>query len=172
MEATQKTERTLIVLKPETLELHYTGRILNYFDQKSFKSIAMVQKRASAEKMREHYADVIARVGPTIGEDIVARMTRGDCIFIVYEGIDVVGTSRQMVGATDPKNAGHDTIRYQFGISLQYNAIHASDSVESAEREIKIWFPELFPRVINVEFTDNSNNSTDNSNMVPFYTGC
>jgi nucleoside-diphosphate kinase len=165
MEAQQNIERTLIILKPETLEHNYTGRILNYFDQKKFKSIAMVQKRASAEKMREHYADVIARVGPTIGEDIVARMTRGDCIFVVYEGADVVSTSRQMVGPTDPMKARPDTIRYQFGSSLQYNVIHASDSVESAEREIKIWFPELCHVTNDVEFALTTG-------TIPFYTGC
>lgn len=139
-------KRTLVILKPEALENCIIGSVLSYFDGVGLRSVAMKQYKPFAFEMEQHYKEVIERVGPTIGADIVKRMTRGDCIFCIYEGIgstDPVIAARTVVGATDPSKAEKGTIRRAFGTSVQYNVVHASDSPESAEREISIWFPQL-----------------------------
>lgn len=143
-------KRTLVILKPEALENCIVGSVLSFFDRAGLRSVAMKQYKPLDFEMEQHYKDVIGRVGPIIGKDIVHRMTRGDCIFCVYEGIgsiDPVIAARSVVGATDPSKADEGTIRHRFGGSVQYNVVHASDSPESAEREIGIWFPHLANKV-------------------------
>lgn len=139
-------ERTLVILKPEAIEKYFVGHILQYFDNARFRPIAMYQRKGSEYKFREHYKEVIARVGAQVGNDIIARMTRGDCIFIVYEGASAISKCREIIGATDPAKAATGTVRRIYGNTVQYNVIHASDSPESAETEIGIWFPEMIRR--------------------------
>ena len=136
---------TLVILKPETIENCIVGSVLKYFDQVGLRPIAMKQLRATKYDMAKHYESVIDRVGDAIGRDILERMTRGPCIFIAYEGVgtDPVIAARSAVGSTDPVTAAEGTIRKEFGSSVQYNVVHASDSPAAAERELKIWFPEL-----------------------------
>lgn len=136
-------QRTLIILKPEVIERNITGSVLKYFDRDGFKLIAMYSKHYPSYRFRIHYKDVISRVGDTIGADIVSRMSRGPCIFAVYEGPNVIAVAREIIGATDPELADGGTIRNTYGSSMQYNVIHGSDSPESAKREIDLWFPEL-----------------------------
>lgn len=156
------TERTLVILKPEAIEKYIVGSVLKYFDDANFKPIAMYQRKGSEYIFREHYKDVIARVGSEIGNDIIARMTRGDCIFIVYQGEDAIAKCREIIGATNPAVAATGTIRRVYGNTVQYNVVHASDSPESAEREIRLWFPELMTRP-----TD-----SDQRSFGIYYTGC
>ena len=135
-------QRTLIILKPEAIERNIVGTVLKNFDRDDFKLIAMYSKRAASYMYRSHYKDVLKRVSTEVGDEICARMSRGACIFAVYEGPDVIAIARELIGATDPA-VGGDTIRGRHGSSVQYNVIHGSDSPESATREIELWFPEL-----------------------------
>lgn len=148
----QDTERTLVILKPECIDNCITGSVLKFFDDVGIRSIAMRQLTATPEQMRIHYAEVIERVGETVGADIIKRMTRGPIIAIVYQGPSIVKNIRGIVGATDPKQALPGTIRERFGSSVQYNIIHASDSITSAQKEIELWFPELIPRVSSEQY--------------------
>ena len=153
-------ERTLVILKPEALEWRIIGEVLQYFDSAGLMSIGLFQRTGADYMFRDHYADVIKRVGPEIGNDIIARMTRGDCIFVAYSGPNAVAIARKLVGATNPAEAAVGTIRNKYGTAVQYNVVHASDSAESANRELKIWFPELFPVEI------------EPAMVLPYYTGC
>jgi nucleoside-diphosphate kinase len=159
--STDSTLRTLVILKPETLERKIVGEVLQYFDRAGFKQIAMEQFTGSDYKFRKHYKDVLNRVDKNIGDDIIRRMTRGDCIFIVYEAPDVIRSCRNIVGATDPAKAAPYTIRAKYGVGIIYNVAHASDSPESAGEEIALWFPEL------------CESETFDANYKPnYYTGC
>jgi nucleoside-diphosphate kinase len=138
--------RTLVILKPECIENCIVGGVMTYFDKVGLRPIAMRVHVGDSYKFRVHYARVISEVGPDIGNDIIKRMTRGPCVFIVYESNgNAVIAARSQVGATNPALADPDTIRGHYGGSVQYNTVHASDSAESAEREIAIWFPECMP---------------------------
>lgn len=138
-------ERTLIILKPEVLEWGIKDKVLAHFPPEQFRPEVMKQCAGSKLKFQEHYKEVIERVGAEVGAQIVDRMTRGDCCFIIYRGNGVVARARELIGATDPAVAAAGTVRALYGKSVQYNVIHASDSAAAAEREIQIWFPELSP---------------------------
>jgi nucleoside-diphosphate kinase len=141
-------ERTLIILKPEVLERKITGKILKYFDDMGLTAVKIQLRRPPPYMFKEHYSEVIKRVGADIGRDIVARMTRGDCIVCVYEGPNAISRARYVIGSTDPMEASPGTIRGDYAISLQFNVVHgSSDSIE-AEREIKLWFPELAVKTV------------------------
>ena len=91
----------------------------------------------------EHYAEVLERIPKDAGDALVTRMARGPCCFLIYQGVGCIAQTRSFLGATEPSQAAPGTIRKTFGISREYNVAHASDSVESAEHEIRLWFPEL-----------------------------
>ena len=139
----QRKQRTLIILKPEVLERNIIGKILSYWDGHRFKLVASKVLTGSDKQFREHYEDVLERITPEIGDGIIKRMTRGDCIFLVYEGDNIIRETREFVGSTDPTKANKNTIRAMYGESISYNVVHASDSDENADKEIKLWFPEL-----------------------------
>ena len=139
----QRKQRTLIILKPEVLERNIIGKILSYWDGHRFKLVASKVLTGSDKQFREHYEDVLGRVSVDIGDGIIERMTRGDCVFLVYEGDNVIRETREFVGATDPAKANKNTIRATYAESISYNVVHASDSEENSVKEIKLWFPEL-----------------------------
>lgn len=133
-------ERTLVILKPEVLENCIISAVFKFYEDAGLKPVAMKQLKPSREHMREHYADLVGRYSPTLIEEILDRMTRGDCIFIVFQGIDVIRKVRLINGATDPKKAEEGTIRKTLASGINYNLVHGSDSVESAAKEIALWF--------------------------------
>lgn len=138
--------RTLVILKPEALENHLIGKILQFFDDAKLGPVAFKQFTPSAEQMKKHYRDAFVKYGEDVGNAIVNRMIRGDNIFIVFQdnsNISIIPIVRKFVGATNPQNAEPGTIRALYAPNIEYTMIHASDSVESAEHEISIWFPEL-----------------------------
>jgi len=136
-------QRTLVILKPEVFEYNLVGKILDFYDNAKLRYIAVKQLKPNREQMRQHYLDLVGRYSDELIEDILTRMTRGDCIFIVFEDIDVIKKVRTINGATDPSKAAPGTIRDTFAKSINYNLVHGSDSLESSQKEIKLWFPEL-----------------------------
>lgn len=136
------TERTLIILKPEAFEWHIIGDVMGMWDKEHFSLIDAKVEQAGPEKWKEHYQDVLSRIPEAAGEDLIKRMTRGRSLFLIYEGRDIIARARKLLGATDPAQAVSGTIRKRWGRSVQYNVAHASDSAESAVREIALWFPE------------------------------
>ncbi len=132
--------RTLILVKPDAFERGLTGAILDRFERKGLRSVAMHQLTPDEAIANEHYAEHTEK--PFFGE-LVDFITGGPLVAIILEGNDAVPAARQLIGATNPLEATPGTIRGDFATEVTFNLVHGSDSDESAEREIAIWFPDL-----------------------------
>lgn len=134
-------ERTLILVKPDAFARNLTGEVIARFERKGLKLVALKQLTTSEELAKEHYAEHAER--PFFGE-LVDFITGGPLVAAVLEGPRAVTASRQIIGATDPVDgATPGSIRGDYGLEVQSNLVHGSDSPESAAREIGLWFPEL-----------------------------
>lgn len=131
--------RTLILVKPDAFERGLTGEVLARFERKGLKISALKLMTASEEIANEHYAE--HREKPFFGE-LVSFITGGPLVAAVLEGPEAVKAARQLIGATDPVEAAPGSIRGDFALEVTFNMVHGSDSDDSAEREIAIWFPE------------------------------
>jgi nucleoside-diphosphate kinase len=130
-------ERTLVLIKPDAVQRRLVGRILDRFEQRGLTVRAakfLVVGPALAEK---HYAE--HREKPFFGE-LVEFITSSPTLALVLEGDGAIATVRATMGATNPANAAPGTIRGDFALSMPDNLVHGSDSPESAEREIALWF--------------------------------
>jgi nucleoside-diphosphate kinase len=132
--------RTLILVKPDAFERGLTGEVIARFERKGLKLAAMKLMTADEATANVHYDE--HKDKPFFGE-LVEFITGGPLVALVLEGPNAVEAARQLIGATDPVEADAGSIRGQFGIEVTFNLVHGSDSDESAEREIGIWFPEL-----------------------------
>lgn len=133
-------ERTLILVKPDGVARGLTGEVLRRIERRGYKVIALQQRTISAELAEEHYAE---HAGKPFFADLVEFITSGPLVAAVAEGSGVIGAWRTMMGATDPKVADPGTVRGDFATEMSKNVTHGSDSSESAEREIGLFFPEL-----------------------------
>ena len=133
-------ERTLILVKPDAFSRGLTGEILARFERKGLRIVAMKHMTTSEDLAKEHYAEHSER--PFFGE-LVDFITGGPLVALVLEGHEAVKAARQLIGATNPIEAAPGSIRADFGLEVQTNLVHGSDSPESAQREIGLWFPEL-----------------------------
>ena len=133
-------ERTLILVKPDGVARNLTGRILARVEAKGYRIVALQQRRVDAELLSQHYAE---HLGKPFYQPLVEFMSSGPVVAVVAEGQRVIEGFRSLAGATDPTVAAPGTIRGDFGLQTQLNLVHGSDSVESAEREIGLWFPNL-----------------------------
>lgn len=134
------TARTLILIKPDAFERGLTGEVLSRFERKGLKLTALRLMTADEATANEHYAEHTER--PFFGE-LVSFITGGPLVAAVLEGVEAVKAARQLIGATNPIEAATGSIRGDFGTEVTFNLVHGSDSDESAEREIGIWFGEL-----------------------------
>jgi nucleoside-diphosphate kinase len=134
------TERTLILVKPDAFERGLTGEVIARFERKGLKLVAMKLMQAHQELAHTHYAEHTEK--PFFGE-LVSFITGGPLVAAVMEGENAVTAARQVIGATDPIEADAGSIRGEFATEVTFNLVHGSDSPESAEREIEIWFPDL-----------------------------
>ena len=132
--------RTLILVKPDAFERGLTGEVITRFERKGLRPVAMKQMQADEAIANEHYAEHTEK--PFFGE-LVAFITRGPLVAMVLEGDEAVSAARQLIGATNPLEAAPGSIRSDFATQVTFNLVHGSDSDESAEREIAIWFPDL-----------------------------
>jgi nucleoside-diphosphate kinase len=133
--------RTLILVKPDAFERNLTGEVIARFERKGLRLVALKQLTAGEELAKEHYAEHVER--PFFGE-LVTFITGGPLVAAVLEGPRAVEAARQTIGATDPVEAATPgSIRGDYGLEVQSNLVHGSDSDESAAREIALWFPEL-----------------------------
>lgn len=134
-------DRTLVLLKPDTVERKLVGEVLSRFEAKNLDIVAMELRTLDADTLERHYAE---HVGKGFYADLVAFMSRGPVVALVVEGPeDTWEVVRSMMGATNPRSAAPGTIRGDLGILFTENLVHGSDSLESAEREIGIFFPNL-----------------------------
>jgi nucleoside-diphosphate kinase len=132
--------RTLILIKPDAFERRLTGEALARFERKGLRIVALKLVHADAETANVHYAEHTEK--PFFGE-LVEFITGGPLVAAVMEGHEAVAAARQLIGATNPIEAAPGSIRGDFGLEVTFNMVHGSDSDESAQREIGIWFPEL-----------------------------
>jgi nucleoside-diphosphate kinase len=132
--------RTLILVKPDAFERGLTGEVIARFERKGLRLAALKQMQIGEEIANVHYAEHAEK--PFFGE-LVEFITGGPLVAMVLEGPDAVLAARQLIGATNPLEAETGSIRGDFATEVTFNLVHGSDSDESAEREIEIWFPEL-----------------------------
>jgi nucleoside-diphosphate kinase len=134
------SERTLVLIKPDAVRRGLAGEILGRFERKGLAIDAMVLRGMDEPTADEHYAEHLDKAFyPTLKE----FMTGGPLIALVLSGEQAVDVVRGLVGATDGRRAAPGTIRGDLSLSNRENLVHASDSPDSAKREIGIWFPEL-----------------------------
>ncbi|XP_040575265.1 nucleoside diphosphate kinase A 2 [Lepeophtheirus salmonis] len=131
------TERTFIMIKPDGVHRGIVGDIVKRFEQKGFKLVAMKFMQASMDHLRKHYADLSSK---PFFEGLVKYMASGPVLAMVWEGLNAVKTGRVMLGETNPKDSAPGTIRGDFCVQIGRNICHGSDAVESAEKEIALWF--------------------------------
>ena len=130
-------ERSLVLIKPDGVERRLIGQIISIYERKGLNITALKLIKPSKEIAENHY---IEHKDKPFFQELVDYLTRGKVCAMIIEGDNVIKTVRKINGATDPAEAEMGTIRGQFALSKSENIVHASDSVESAEREIKIWF--------------------------------
>ncbi len=134
-------DRTLVICKPDSVERGLVGEILRRLETKGFTLVAAELRTLDTETLARHYEE---HVGKGFYDDLVEFMSRGPALVAVVEGPeDTWKAVRQMMGATNPLEAAPGTIRGDLGVLFTENLIHGSDSLESATREIGIFFPEL-----------------------------
>uniref|UniRef100_A0A6U2HUH9 Nucleoside diphosphate kinase n=1 Tax=Pseudictyota dubia TaxID=2749911 RepID=A0A6U2HUH9_9STRA len=132
-------ERTYIMIKPDGVQRGLVGEIIRRFEAKGYKLVAMKMTSPGKEHMEKHYED-LSNKGFFPG--LIAYMTSGPVVAMVWEGANVVLEGRKMLGATMPRESAMGTIRGDFCIEVGRNVCHGSDSVDSAKKEIDHWFPE------------------------------
>merc|ERR1712226_1838190 len=131
------TERTFIAVKPDGVQRGLTGEIIKRFEAKGFKLAAMKFMQASEDHLKKHYADLSDK---PFFAGLVKYMASGPVLAMVWEGLNVVATGRVMLGETNPKDSKPGTIRGDFCIQIGRNICHGSDAVDSAQKEIALWF--------------------------------
>ena len=137
---TPSGERSLVLIKPDAVRRGLVGEILGRFERKGLVVDAMVHRGMDAELADQHYAD---HVDKGFYPPLKAFMTSGPLVALVLSGDEVIEVVRAMLGATDGRKAAAGTIRGDLSLSNRENLVHASDSPESAERELALWFPKL-----------------------------
>jgi len=130
-------EQTYLMIKPDGVQRCLIGEIVNRIEKKGYKIAAMKMLKISREIAEEHYGE---HKGKPFFGGLVSFITSAPVAAMVVEGDNVVASMRKMMGATNPLNAELGTIRGDYGIDMGRNIIHGSDSIESAKREIGIFF--------------------------------
>ena len=130
-------ERTFVAIKPDGVKRGFIGKIIERFENKCFKIVAMKLLQVTPELASKHYAE---HQGKPFYNRLVHYITSGPIVAMVIEGYEAIQSVRHIVGATDPQKADVGTIRADFAQVMEYNIIHASDSPESAAREIGLYF--------------------------------
>ena len=134
------SERTLVLIKPDGVRRGLTGEVLARIERKGLRIVAMDLRTVGKDLAETHYAEHVEK--PFYGS-LVEFITSGPLVALVAEGPRAIEAFRALAGATDPVKAGPGTIRGDYALEVQDNIVHGSDSPDSAEREIKIFFPEL-----------------------------
>ncbi len=130
-------ERTFVMLKPDALSRGLAGEIIARLEKKGLKMVAARLIKMDEEMASKHYAE---HVGKPFYEPLIRFITSGPVLAMVWEGENAINAVRKLVGKTDPHEAGAGTIRGDYSAITRMNLVHASDSLESAEREISLFF--------------------------------
>ena len=134
------SERTLVLLKPDAVRRGLVGEVTSRFEAKGLSIVRMELRPLDGELADQHYAEHVERdFYPPLREFV----TGGPLVAMVLEGDEAIAVVRALAGATDGRKAAPGTIRGDLSLSNRENLVHGSDSAESAERELAIWFPDL-----------------------------
>jgi nucleoside-diphosphate kinase len=134
------SERTLVLIKPDGVRRGLAGEVMARIERKGLRIVAMDLRTVGRDLAETHYAEHVEK--PFYGS-LVDFITSGPLVAVVAEGPRAIEAFRALAGATDPVKAAPGTIRGDYALEVQDNIVHGSDSPDSAEREIKIFFPEL-----------------------------
>ncbi|WP_433387031.1 nucleoside-diphosphate kinase [Micromonospora sp. KLBMP9576] len=140
MSSSSPDERTLVLIKPDAVRRGLVGEVISRFERKGLRIDAMVSRTMDAALADRHYAEHVEKPFYPPLKDF---MTGGPLVALVLAGDQVIDVVRGIVGSTDGRKATAGTIRGDLSLSNRENLVHASDSPESAKREIALWFPEL-----------------------------
>ncbi len=132
-------ERSLVLIKPDAMQRRLAGTIISRLEGQGLKLVALKMLHLDKALAGRHYA---IHAGKPFFEDLINYITSTPIIAIVFEGEGAVAVIRKIVGATNPAEAETGTIRRDFGSDIQHNVIHGSDSIDTAEGEIKLFFAE------------------------------
>jgi nucleoside-diphosphate kinase len=132
-------ERSFVMVKPDGVQRGLIGAILGRFEQRGYQIVAAKLMTPSEELLRQHYADLSSK---PFFEGMIQDMKAGPVFAIVIEGLNVVKNARRMLGETNPAESLPGSIRGDYSIDIGRNICHGSDSVDSANKEIALWFPE------------------------------
>jgi nucleoside-diphosphate kinase len=132
------TERTLVLIKPDAVARGLVGELISRFERKGLTIDAMILRAMDAELADRHYAE---HVGKAFYPELKEFMTSGALVAMILSGDGAIDVVRALVGATDGRKAAAGTVRGDLSLSNRENLVHASDSLDSAGREIPIWFP-------------------------------
>ena len=130
-------ERTFVAIKPDAVKRGLIGRIIRKIEDKGYKIVGLKMLQVDRELAAKHYAE---HVGKPFYEGLVRFITSGPIIAMVLQGENTVKGARQLMGSTQPNDAETGTLRADFAQTMEFNVVHGSDSVESAQREIDIYF--------------------------------
>jgi len=133
----KEEQRTFVAIKPDGVKRGIIGQVIDRFEKKGFKIVGMKLIQVTPELAAKHYEE---HQGKSFYNRLVHYITSGPIVAMVIEGYDAIESVRHIVGATDPMKADVGTIRADFAQVMEYNVVHASDGVESAAREIGIYF--------------------------------
>lgn len=133
-------ERSLALIKPDAVEKNLIGEVIKRYENNGLKVIALKMIKVGPKFAGIHYSQL---KGKPFYQELIDFITRGPLCAIILEGEDAVNIIRRTNGDTDPKEAKEGSIRHDYGKDKTENCVHASDSLESAEHEIALWFPEF-----------------------------
>ena len=132
-------ERTFIMIKPDGVQRHLTGEIIDRFESKGFTLVGLKMMQVSRELAEKHYS--VHQERPFFNS-LIEFITSAPVIAMVWEGDNVVSAARNLIGATNPVTAAPGSIRGDLGVSIGRNLIHGSDANETAKTEVALWFKE------------------------------
>ncbi|MGB4660658.1 MAG: nucleoside-diphosphate kinase [Mobilitalea sp.] len=129
-------EKTLVIIKPEAVRKKLVGKIISIYEDNRLEIIHAHRVLPTREVLEKHYKDLREK---SFFEELLAYMSSSEVVVLILEGENVVNLVREINGSTNPANSKPGTIRYMYGEAVQENAVHGSESVEAAMREIEIW---------------------------------
>ena len=133
-------ERTLVLCKPDAVERGLVGEVVGRLERKGFRLVAMELRTLDEATAKQHYGE---HEGKPFFGDLVSFITSGPLVALCVEGPDAVGAVRALMGPTNPITAPPGSIRGDYGLEIEKNLVHGSDSPESAARELSLFFPQL-----------------------------
>lgn len=134
------SEKTMVLIKPDGVKRNIIGNIISCYEANGLKVIEIKMMKATREIAEKHYSQ---HKGKNFYEELIEFITRSPLCAIILTGEDAIKKVRKINGATSPDDAEEGTIRHRYARSKTENCVHASDNVESAEAELKLWFPEV-----------------------------